>query len=65
MNANKWWGYQHTNGSLQAKRYFGPEDIDEARESPFVGQIVGPFDAVTREEALAHIERECVGRTCP
>ena len=27
-----WWGYKHVNDTLQAKRYFGPEDLKEAKE---------------------------------
>lgn len=46
------WGYKHTSGSLQAKRYFGPLDIKEAHESPFCAIVVGPFEASDREEAL-------------
>jgi hypothetical protein len=52
---NKWWGYIHTNGSVQAKRYFDPLDIQEARESPFVAQVVLPFDAESREDALDYV----------
>lgn len=47
-----WWGYLHTEGTLQAKRYFSPEDIQEARESPFVVRTYGPFRAQGRDEAL-------------
>lgn len=51
-----WWGYRHTSGTLQAKRYFGPLDIQEAHESAFCAVVVGPFQADTREEALAIVE---------
>lgn len=53
---NLWWGYKHTSGSLQAKRYFEPLDIQEAKESPFCKQVVGPFEAEDREEALKKVE---------
>lgn len=53
-----WWGYKHVSGTLQAKRYFDKRDTDEAEESPFVAQVVYPFRATDREEALAHIEEE-------
>ena len=53
---NEWWGYKHNCGSYQAKRYFGPEDITEAQESPFVESVVGPFLAKDREEALAKVK---------
>lgn len=56
MNKILWWGYVHTSGSLQVKRYFSPEDITEAEESPFCRQIILPFEANSREEALEFIK---------
>ena len=53
---NQWWGYRHTSGSLQAKRYWGPLDIQEAQESPFCAAVVGPFWASDREDALKKVE---------
>lgn len=47
-----WWGYLHTSGTIQAKRFFSDEDIFEARESPFVVKAVGPFSAQGRDEAV-------------
>ena len=55
---NLWWGYRHVSGTVQAKRYFEPLDIQEAQESPFCAVVVGPFEAGTREEALAIVGRE-------
>jgi hypothetical protein len=55
---NLWWGYLHTQGTLQAKRYFGPLDIQEAEESPFCAKVVGPFEATDREEALKIVEEQ-------
>ena len=52
IEKNQWWGYQHTSGTLQVKRYFDKRDIQEANESPFCDIVIGPFDANTREEAL-------------
>ncbi len=52
-----WWGYLHTSGTIQVKRYFGPEDIAEAHESPFVDRVVNPFEAVNRDAATAHIKQ--------
>ena len=54
---NNWWGYKHTSGTYQAKRYFEPLDIQEARESPFCAVVVGPFLAKDREEALAIVKQ--------
>ena len=48
----KWFGYMYQDGNLQAKRYFEPLDISEARESPFVSSVTGPFEAEGRDEAL-------------
>lgn len=53
---NLWWGYKHINGNYQAKRYFEPLDIQEARESDFVDDVCGPFEADGREDALKQVE---------
>lgn len=55
-----WWGYLHTEGTIQAKRYFEPLDIQEANESPFCEIVVGPFEAIDRVEALFKIN-ELIG----
>lgn len=55
---NKWWGYKHTSGTYQAKRYFDKRDTDEAHESPFCEIVVGPFEASDREEALRIVEEQ-------
>lgn len=47
-----WWGYKHTNGHYQAKRYFGALDIQEANESPFCTAVRGPFEADGRNDAI-------------
>ena len=56
MNKKYWWGYLHTNGSYQVKRYFDKRDIDKALESPFVISVSGAFNAENREEALQIIK---------
>lgn len=53
-----WWGYKHTSGTLQAKRYFSKLDIDEAIESDFVADVVFPFLAKDRDEALGYINEQ-------
>lgn len=53
-----WWGYKHVSGTLQAKRYFDKRDTDEAEESDFVSQVVYPFRAANREEALAYVAEQ-------
>ena len=55
---NLWWGYRHVSGTLQAKRYWDKRDTDEAEESPFVAQVVYPFPANDRDEALAYIDEK-------
>ena len=52
MSELQWWGYLHTNGSIQVKRYFDEGDLTEARESPFVVTTCRPFDADNRDEAI-------------
>lgn len=56
MDKILWWGYLHTNGHWQVKRYFEPLDIQEAEESPFCQKTHGPFEAIDREEAIKHCE---------
>ena len=53
----KWWGYLHTQGTIQAKRFFSDLDTQEAEESPFVQKVIYPFEAENREEAIAHIKK--------
>ena len=55
-NKNLWWGYKHVSGTYQAKRYFDERDTQEAVESDFVEQVVYPFEAENRDEALKIIE---------
>ena len=48
-----WWGYRHTSGSVQAKRYFGDRaSLQDAYESDFVVDVVEPFAANSRDDAL-------------
>jgi hypothetical protein len=51
MKELMWWGYLHTEGTVHLKRYFSPDDIIEAEDSPFVQAAFGPFPSKTREEA--------------
>jgi len=53
-----WWGYLHVDGSLQVKRYFSDLDLAEARESPFVESVYGPWVADGREDALNKLKQE-------
>ena len=55
-----WWGYLHSNKTIQVKRWFGDKKdyTDDCEGNPFVLQIVRPFEANSREEALKIIEEE-------
>jgi len=55
-NLNLWWGYKHVSGTYQAKRYFEPLDIQEAKESPMCDIVVGPFEAIDRDDALEKVQ---------
>lgn len=52
-----WWGYLHESGTVQVKRFFDQQDIDEALESPFVLRVFGPFEATDRDDAIKHIKQ--------
>jgi hypothetical protein len=57
MNTEQlWWGYFHTNGHTQVKRYFDRRDLEDARESPFVKDYFGPFEAKDRNDVLCIME---------
>ena len=62
---NKWWGYLHTNGSIQVKRavWTYAEDLADARSSPFVKQIFPAFEAASREDAVNIISQKLKGGT--
>lgn len=53
-----WWGYKHISGTLQAKRYFDKRDMEEAYSSDFVDEVVEPFEAEGRDEALEYIKNQ-------
>lgn len=56
-----WWGYRHESGSVLVKRFFGPDDLIDARESGFCRAVVGPIEAETRavaeQKILALLDR--------
>jgi len=49
---NKWWGYRHINDTLQVKRFFSWQDMEEAEDSDMVKITAGPFEAKDRMDAL-------------
>lgn len=57
---NLWWGYLHQSGTFHTKRFFSQEDIDEARSSPFVDSVFGPWECNSKEDAEKKL-KECVG----
>lgn len=52
----QWWAYLHTNGNIQVKRYLDKRDIDDAWESPFVRDVMNPFTAEDRADAMKQAE---------
>ena len=62
----KWWGYRHTSGTVQAKRFFSDRaSIEDAYESDFVAQVVEPFEADSRDEALRIVAERTLPELCP
>ena len=49
-----WWGYLHSNGSYQVKRWFSDHKDyqDDCIGNPFVVKVIRPFEAPDRESAL-------------
>ena len=58
MSQLMWWGYLHTSGTVQLKRFFDERDIQDAADSPFVARIFQPFEASSREEAWNTINQK-------
>ena len=55
-----WWGYLHSNGSIQIKRWFGDHKdyTDDCIGNDFVVKVVEPFEADSREAALEIIKEK-------
>lgn len=51
MSKLEWYGYKHQNGTYHLKRLWDKKDMHEARESPFVDEIFGPFYSDNLDEA--------------
>jgi hypothetical protein len=58
-----WWGYLHSNGTIQVKRWFGDHKdyTEDCAGNDFVVRVVKPFHAESREEAETEI-RSTLGR---
>jgi hypothetical protein len=54
-----WWGYLHSNGTIQLKRWFGDHKdyTDDCIGNDFVRRVVVPFEADSYESAF-HILKE-------
>lgn len=53
-----WWGYEHINSMVHAKRYFDEKDIFEAKESDFIKNVSTRFWASSRKNALEQLLRK-------
>ena len=53
-----WWGYLHSNGTLQLKRWFGDHEdyTGDCEGNDFVQQVVRPFEADDRADALLKLK---------
>ena len=53
-----WWGYLHSNGTLQLKRWFGDHEdyTGDCKGNDFVQQVVRPFEADDRADALLKLK---------
>ena len=63
MNKIMWWGYLHSNKTIQLKRWF--EDIHDYTTdcigNEFVLKVVPTFEASTHEEAMNKLKQEIIG----
>ena len=55
-----WWGYLHSNGTVQVKGWFGDHKdyTDDCIGNPFVQQVVKPFEAEKYEQAFHIIQKQ-------
>lgn len=53
MGESMWWGYLHSNGTVQVKRWFGniKDYTEDCEGNDFVVRVVRPFKAMSHEEA--------------
>jgi len=58
-----WWGYLHSSGSIQLKRWFGDHKdyTEDCEDNEFVIKVVRPFEAETMEEAMNKLKQEIIG----
>lgn len=55
----KWWGYLHSNGTIQCKRWLGDhaDYREDCEGNDFVQRVESPFEAENREQAIEHLEK--------
>ena len=58
-----WWGYLHSNKTIQVKRWLGDHDdyTRDCENNPFVITVVRPFKAENRDDALKIITMQLDG----
>ena len=56
----KYWGYLHSNGSVQVKRWFGDvkDYTTDCNNNEFVVRVVPPFTAESKERARYFVENK-------
>ena len=59
-NDIQWWGYLHSNGTIQIKRWFGDHKdyTEDCWGNDFVKEVIAPFSSNSRKEAQIIIENE-------
>ena len=59
MSNLMWWGYLHSNGNVQVKRWFGDHEdyTGDCEGNDFVQKVVRPFEADSYEKALEIISK--------
>ena len=55
QSKERFWGYRLKNGEIKVRKYFAYGDISEAKDSPFVGEVVEPFNATGWPEATKQV----------
>lgn len=56
-DALMWWGYLHSNGTVQCKRWFGDHKdyTEDCEGNDFAVRVVHPFAAESRDEAMTRL----------
>lgn len=56
----QWWGYRHSNQTIQCKRWFGDhrDYTEDCEGNRFVLKVVEPFWAVNQHAAMLHLQEK-------